>query len=273
MAAKFEQAITAANFPYHRAIVFSQTVGDGVQPGAERLPARWSSLGKEFTEQSRHIPHSLQAFFLSDNIDAMKTNRIEGGAYRLTTQAAPNLYDHLRSVRQEFVGQPEISFYHAALIVKLRREIDVTESLQAFRALWNIEGLTLLGLLNSRWIISALDTFADHGKHEEQTAAMAVVTFFNMLKMADTEYRLSGKNGYDSEKLQENHDRYPVLWDGMRVFHLPDDDTFANMVKRMRRVLSPTPLFMLIFELLLNKAARADSMLTRLAKHHLRNLW
>ena len=176
-------------------------------------------------------------------------------------------------MRDEFTGQPEIHFYHAALIVKIRREIDLTESLQAFRALWNAEGLFLIKILSGRWIISALDSFADHGEPHERGNAMAIATFFNMLKLADTEYQLCGQPAYEASHLDDNRDHYPLLWNGVRVFHMPDDDTFANMVRRMRKILFPTPLFALIFESLLSKVAQQNTMLNRLAQHHIRKLW
>lgn len=223
--------------------------------------------------QQQAIPPSLRKFFTSRNIQDMKSRRIEGNRYWLTTQALPDLYDHIRAVRDEFTDQLEIHFYHAALIIKIRREIDLTESLRAFRALWNAEGIFLIKLLSSRWIISALDSFADHGEPQERGNAMAIVTFFNMLKMADTEYQLCGQPNYDASRLDNNRDHYPLLWDGVRVFHIPDDDTFANMIRRMRRMLSTTPLFALIFEYLLNKVVHQNTMLKRLAQHHIRKLW
>src|SRR5262249_24508755 len=103
--------------------------------------------------------------------------------------------------------------------------------------------------------------------------AMAIVTFVNMLKLAETEYRLSGEPAHNAACVDDNAKNYPVLWDGVRVFRLPDDDTFANMIRRLRRMLAATPLLTLIFETLLNKILREDTMLTRLARHHMRNLW
>lgn len=219
------------------------------------------------------IPPSLQSLLVSKNVGEMMMTPIKSDRHWLTTQALPDVYDHIRAVRDEFTGSPEIIFYHAALIIKIRRHVDLEESFNAFRSLWNAEAINLLKRLNSRWIISALDTFADNGTPIEQIAAMAVAGFYNVLKMADTEYKLTGHKNYDAACLQDNIDNYPVVWDGVRVFHLPDDDTFANTVKRMRKVLAPTPLFMLIFELLLNKVMLEDTLLTRLAKHHLRKMW
>src|SRR5262249_1730520 len=126
---------------------------------------------------------------------------------------------------------------------------------------------------NSRWIVSALDTFVDHGEPAERANAMMIVTFANVLKLADTEYVLCDEPAYDAERLGGNVKNYPCLWDGGKVLHLPDAVTFANMVNRMRKTLLPTPLFRLMFESLLNRARSHETLLTRLGRHHKRSLW
>jgi hypothetical protein len=223
--------------------------------------------------QPYQIPATLLGYIVSRNLDDMKRIRVDGGRARIITQALPSLDEHIRAVREEFIGQPELVFYHAALIVKIRREIDLAETLEAFRGLWELTGSGLLTLLNSRWLVSALDTLADHGRPEERGAAMAIATFVNMLKLAETEYRLVSQPEYDPAKVEQNFRQYPVLWDGIRVFHLPDDNTFANMVQRLRRILASHLLLKLLFETLLNAIVCEDTLPTRLARQHIRKMW
>lgn len=220
-----------------------------------------------------NIPSQLQKFLTSTTVEQMKTQVIEGNEVWLTTQALPDCDEHIRNVRGEFTGKAEINFYHAALIIKIRRKLDLDESLESFRALWNAEGLTLLKLLDSRWVISALDTFADYGEAKEQSLALMLTVFANMLKLADSEYVLSGRPVYEKPEVEAAVAGNIFLWDGIRMFHLPDDDTFANMIKRMRKQMAPIPLFGLILEVLLSKAAMHDTILSRLARHHMRHMW
>lgn len=63
------------------------------------------------------------------------------------------------------------------------------------------------------------------------------------------------------------------MWDNRRVFHLPDDDTFTNTARRMRRELAREPLLAAIFDVLLQRALASDTTLSRLAQHHARGLW
>ncbi len=219
------------------------------------------------------VPLSLNKYLTSTSIEDMKSTVVQAERHWLMTQALPDTYQHIRALREEFTGDAEIKFFHAALIVKIRREKDLTESLLAFRSLWNAEGFYLLKNLSSRWILSALDTFIDHGDAHERAQALAIVTFFNMLKMAETEHRLRGSDTYKPEGIAENTNDYPLLWDGVRAFHLTDDDTFANIVRRIRKTLSHTPLFFLAFETLLIKATNANTMLSRMSQHHLRGMW
>jgi hypothetical protein len=230
------------------------------------------NFGNAAHQDPAPIPPGLRNFLVNDSIDLMKTQVVKSNRHWLTTQAIPDIEEHLRALRDEFTGQPEIAFYHAALIVKIRRRVELAENVRAFRALWGSEGFDLLKILSSRWIISALDTFVDHGEGAEPATAMSIVAFINMLKMADTEYRLYGSPAYDPKKLKENKDDYTPLWDGLRTFHLPDDDTFANTIRRMRKTLSRVPLFLFMFETVLNKAVSQNSILNRMAQHHMRHL-
>jgi hypothetical protein len=224
-------------------------------------------------QQQQKIPASLQPHFSSPYLEDLRTHTVQSDRTWLTVQALPDLHDHLRALREEFTGQLEIVYFHASLIVKIRRRIDLEESFAAFRSLWSKDGLRLLRLLNTRWIVSALDSFVDHGEDDERGGAMAIATFVNMLKLSETEHRLAGSPEHAAERIADNSDNIPQLWDGVRSFRVTDDDTFANMVQRMRRMLAPTPLFILIFESLLNRATSNPTLLTRLAQHHRRHLW
>lgn len=207
------------------------------------------------------------------DIDRLKCRKVPGTKARYIDERRPDVEDHIAQVRGEFIGQPEINAYHAALIVRIRRGADLAKNIPAFFALWENERQFLLDSLDSRWLISALDTFADHGAESERLGAMSILGFMNMLKLANTEYMLCGSPTYCPVAVNDNIERYPVMWDNRRVFHLPDDDTFVNTIRRLRAALVEQPLFLAVFEILLRRCLENDTTLARLARMHERGLW
>jgi len=203
----------------------------------------------------------------------MKIALVPGEHPRFVDCCCPNVEDHIAQTRLEFVKQPELCAYHAELVIRLRRKIDTTRNAFLFFDLWRAEQAFLLQHLDSRWLVSALDTFADYGAARERLAATAIVAFVNMVKLAETEHRLCGSPDYSPDCVRQNIEQYPEMWDGRRVFHLRDDDTFGNTVTRMRRVLEPEPLLRDIFEVLLQRMFDHDTPLSRLAREHDRGLW
>lgn len=207
------------------------------------------------------------------DFEAMKTAKVEGLRPYHVDHWCPDVEEHIAQVRREFARQPELCAFHAELIVRIRRACDLQGDLATFFALWREQADFLTENLDSRWLISALDSFIDHGKPQEQACAMAIVGFMNMAMLAETEYRLCGAVPYQQAKITENIDVYPHIWDGRRVFHINGDDTFAKTVGRLRRVFAEQSTLMKIFETLLKIMFEGESLLSRLAPHHPRGLW
>lgn len=178
-----------------------------------------------------------------DNADmaALKMTLVEEAEAHQTRGSEKSLDLHLAHLRKEFAGQPEIVFYHAKLIVLLRREFRVEETYRQFKDLWDREAEFLCAHLNIRWLISACDTFADHDADPAtRNAALMVSVLVNTVKMYETERMITNAAGNAVDNAQIEHlqtDLVP-LFEGMSCFTVGTDDTLRNMRWRLDKTFS-----------------------------------
>jgi hypothetical protein len=163
-------------------------------------------------------------------------------------------------LRHSFQGSSELCYFHAELIVKIRRGIDVSSNWATFSTLWQCEGKYLCSKLNSRWLLSALDTFADHGTPLERPTALMIVTFFNAIRLAESErigevdIPIAGKDLPPA--------RLP-LWDGIETYNFAKGDMLRNMIQRMRRVAAEQQSLSMIMETMFSRALTSNNVLSR----------
>lgn len=166
-----------------------------------------------------------------------------------------DLRQHLDKVKLEFVNQPELSFYHASLIILLRRDYKIAETFALFEQLWEQETDYLLAHLNLRWLISACDTFIDHSSSPLRAAILLnAVTLINTLKVYETTQYLQipthphaafmdeqqARLNTDIPKLIEQnvnalYQAHLPLYKGLTYFRLGRDDTLKNMRLRYEK--------------------------------------
>jgi len=124
-------------------------------------------------------------------------------AYRLTPVDAPDEFpavargemeNQVRILEYRFRGLPKACFLLGLTISYLRRDTDHTEHAAfLFQRLWHEEYAVLLGTLPTRWLISAFQTFLDHGANEAQRQIGAAAYFLsNILKAYEAERALDG---------------------------------------------------------------------------------
>jgi hypothetical protein len=116
----------------------------------------------------------------------------EDAAFPEVTRAT--MEGQARILRFRLRGLPEPCFFLGALISYLRRDTIHTEkALDLFLEMWRHEYLNLLAFLPTRWLISTLQTFLDHGQSAEQRIIGASGYFFaNVLKAYEAERALDG---------------------------------------------------------------------------------
>lgn len=190
---------------------------------------KWFSL-------SRHKRRS-GAIELSDQIatdfSQQKQIMIDGNEIHYTHGSSDNLEEHFIALKDEFIGQSELCYTHAKIIVLIRRDFDSKNHFKLLEQLWKEEKDYLLKTLNIRWLISATDTFVDLSDDESiKSLSIACSCLLNTVKIQESEHYITNFDSLvnDQEKITrlDNEERIP-LFDGISVFKVGTDDTLRNM--------------------------------------------
>lgn len=97
-------------------------------------------------------------------------------------------------LRVELVGASELVFLHGFLISHLRKRRFPDQTPALFRRLWVEQSPYLLEVLSTRWLISAVITFGEHGATaSEQALGRELGMLFSMMKLYEFERLHSGK--------------------------------------------------------------------------------
>lgn len=201
----------------------------------------------------------------------LKSRYVEGERDGFICAASTDLAEHFDILRPDFAGLPLLCFAHAQLVVCLRRRLELAENLPVFLRLWAEEHEFLTTHLNSRWLISACDSFVDYGSDAQKAAAMALVILINTVKLAETE-RFASR---DPLPLREKFDgiaerhaakRHIELWDGITAYAPYTGDMPRNMLRRLATLTERDPALTSIARTLIRRAVAADTLLGRLAR-------
>ena len=195
----------------------------------------------------------------------------------------PRLKDlsaHLNKVKTEFIDKPEICFYHATLIVLLRRGYKSKETYKEFEKLWETESDFLLSNLSLRWIVSACDTFVDHSPNPLRSAIfLNVSTLINTLKIYETEKFLRGFEAIDDineKNVEALYLKHLALYQGLTYFRIGTDDTLRNMRTRYEAFKDldqlATSILLFVFEQIQNSQT-AFSLMKSLHKDEKSKWW
>lgn len=140
--------------------------------------------------------------------------------------------DELLKWKQAFAGKSEITFLHAALVIAIRRRIDLEENLSAYYALWDDSGPFLLQHLDLKWLTSACDTFLDHPRSSAERAwALCGALLAKTVKVYETEHRL-----YVSPGTQRAPFKKEILFDGLLNYSVGGGDLITNLERRVSSI-------------------------------------
>jgi len=226
---------------------------------------------------SRHKRRS-GALALSDQIvtdfSYQKKIIIDGSKIQYTHGSSNDLDKHFSELREEFVGQSELCFTHAKIIVLIRRDYEAKNHFAVFERLWEEEKDFLLKNLNTRWLISAADTFADYSDDDTiKSLSVACSCLLNTVKMQESERFISNLYGFsdDKEKIArlDNEERIS-LFDGTSVFKIGTDDTLRNMRWRIDNVAKINIAGEILLEIFLRMQVH-DTVFKRFKDKHKRN--
>lgn len=171
---------------------------------------------------------------------------------------------HLSTLLPEFAGRSELLFAHAALIVAIRRRLDLAADVPTFERMWAEEGAFLREHLSLRWLVSACDTFADHAADPARRArAMIGTVLVNSVKLQETERLMLGLAGQPLPQVEVPSVR---LFSGLSAFHYPRGDMVANMIARLRRVAAEDAVLGPLLEEMTGRLLHHDTVYRRLAR-------
>ncbi len=207
------------------------------------------------------------------DLAAMRDRIIEVGQAVQTRGSEKSLDRHLENLRREFSGQSELVFHHAKLIVLIRREVRLAESVAQFRTLWDEEGEFLARALNLRWLISAADTLADHDSDAEtRTVAMMAGLLANTVKIYESERYITNAATLapDPARIEKLQTDLVPLFEGMSVFTVGTDDTLRNMYWRLEPFFAMGPAG-LILKTVYDRMQVEDTAFARLRALHRRD--
>lgn len=191
-----------------------------IDNGLDRLAARHST-------RFRRQPHAPDLLPPADAalapLRAERVQRADGPP----GNGRQDMAAQMRHLTEVFEGRSRLEWLHAACISYLRRDTPHTARARSlFRRMWVEETGFLLENLTARWLISAMQTFYDHGETAGERTAGAVGFFYgNFIKIYETERNASRPPPPDSP------DTY---WPGMSALpgiggFKPGDDILANM--------------------------------------------
>lgn len=186
------------------------------------------------------------------DFDRMKLEVVDTGCKSDTHGSENDLQAHLNNLRKEFHGATELEYYHAKLNVLLRRAFQTDETFRKFTDLWYAEHDFLIQHLNTRWLISAADSFIDHHPDPLTRAyAFNAVTLINTCKVYESE-RFACKTQTASPEPKQiealQNGRTP-FFDGTSAFVIGTDDTLRNMHWRLDSMQENIPTSLILKEL------------------------
>lgn len=158
----------------------------------EELDALWKRVEMRVSNADDQ-PNLLPRF--DADLQTLRTNLVSGPA-EFPGGKRQYMNEQKEILKYRFRGLPEICFVNAMAISYLRRDTKfTTEARRIFFRLWDEEFEVLLAILPTRWLISTLQTFMDHGRDVEEIQIGTAGYFFsNTLKAYEAERALEGLN-------------------------------------------------------------------------------
>lgn len=134
----------------------------------------------------------------------------------------------------ELAGHSELALLHGLLISHLRKHTYPDGAPVLFLRLWAEQKDWLLQNLPTRWLISAVITFAEHGVTEaDRNLAARMNMLFSLMKIYEAERAFSGKAPQNPFRAQDrNKSLLPM---GMKDFSVLQGDLEAHLLAPLWR--------------------------------------
>lgn len=134
----------------------------------------------------------------------------------------------------ELQGHSELALLHGLLISHLRKHTYPDHAPALFLRLWAEQEAWLLENLPTRWLISAVITFADHGTTEaDRNLAARMNMLFSLMKIFEAERAFSGLPPQKPFRIQDRNKSPMPL--GMKDFSVLKGDLEAHLLAPLWR--------------------------------------
>lgn len=176
-----------------------------------------------------------------------------------------DMENHRLRLRASFEGSSELSFLNALCIAYLRRRTPHTRQARTlFRRIWREQGEFLANEISTRWLLSTLMTFADHGEtYRQRLIGASGSAFANTAKIYEWERAASGPVA-DADAFRQNYSR-PIT--GIRGFGAVSgegNDIFRNTLSFLTDHALREPVAGRVMLTVLVRLHEQDTLFTRL---------
>lgn len=162
----------------------------------------------------------------------------------------------------ELAGQSELALLHGLLVSHLRKHTYPDAAPTLFMRLWAEEENWLLENLPTRWLISAVITFAKHGQTEaDRTLAQSMNILFSLMKIYEAERCFSGHTPQDPFRIKDRN-KAPLPM-GMKDFSVLNGDLEAHLLAPLWRDAEKAPAIGRLVRHLLNTVNNDDGTIFR----------
>lgn len=170
---------------------------------------------------------------------------------------------HGRHLYHRLQGHRHLEYYNSLSISYLRRNTPFTADAKAiFFRIWDEKGEELCNELTTRWIISTLMTFADHGRGERERMCGALgYTYGAMLVASETERTYWTGPAPSIDRAVPDRDSFGV--NGCYPFQLGESDHLINLNSFVYRYALDSGISGLLLERLITRMRYSDTYFSR----------
>jgi len=200
------------------------------------------------------------------SFERLKLTKVKGSEVKIAVGRKIDLTNHLEMLKEEYIGKTELEYYHACLIVFIRRNIEINTNLTKFYNLWNSESIFLCNNLSTRWLVSACDTIADHQSNNAESAmAICASLLVNTIKLYETEYLMLDNIVFSKQAPKPT--QYE-LFDGITPFAVGKGDMVYNLISRIKNFKDKDLISYRILEELIVRIHTYNTVFKRMAGRH-----
>ncbi|MBA85441.1 glycosyltransferase family 2 protein [Thalassobius sp. S69A] len=198
---------------------------------------------------------------LDIELDPLKTRTMLRHAPELGSSRS-SYASKYRDLAKEFDARPALLHLHGLLIANMRRQDQPPQTAALFERLWAQESEFLLENLDTRWLVSAVTTFGDHGQTAlRRQLGHSLSVLFGMMKLYETERLYSGRHPDQTFDLKTRSNEKLAMQ--MDPFSLTSGGLDVNMLGALWQLSEQDPLIRPLAQRLLQLLVQDDRTVFR----------